>query len=95
MEARTNGSIVLCPRCKVPMIYTMEAEKSGAERRITRYYKCPVCGTKIIVEKLVVRIVDGHYKVYKINTANRVIYGQQPGRHKTGPRRRAVKASTH
>ncbi len=93
MEARTNGKVVLCPKCKVPMIYTMEAEKSGTERRITRYYKCPVCGTKIIVEKLVVRIVDGHYKVYKIDPANKIIYGQQPVRRKTIPKR-ASKPST-
>jgi len=93
MAARTNGGVVLCPKCKVPMIYTMEAEKSGTERRITRYYRCPVCGTKIIVEKLVVRIVDGHYKVYKVNAANKVIYGQQQARRRTSPRRTA-RAST-
>ncbi len=88
MKYDGNGrNIVICPKCKVPMIYLMEAEKSGSERRITRYYKCPVCGTKIVVERLIVRLVDGHYKIYRVNTGNQIIYSRAKIKQKIPTRR--------
>jgi uncharacterized protein YbaR (Trm112 family) len=89
MAKINNGEdIVLCPKCKVPMVYLMEAEKSGSEKRITRYYKCPVCGTKIITEKLIVRVIDGHYKILRINTNGKIIYGRQ-AKTRANPRKKA------
>lgn len=50
-----NNGVVLCPRCKIPMDYVMEAEKVGGERRLTRYYQCPACRTKILDERITVK----------------------------------------
>ncbi len=46
---------VLCPRCRIPMDYVSESERMGNERRITRYYVCPACRTKVLDERIVVR----------------------------------------
>ena len=45
---------VLCPTCKIPMVYMSEAERVGGETRITRYYICPACKRKIVDEKIIV-----------------------------------------
>ena len=54
---------VLCPRCKVPMNFYSTSERSskGNESviRVTRYYKCPVCGRTIVSEELTIRVSDG------------------------------------
>ncbi len=88
----TNGKPMLCPRCKVPMVYMMEVEKLGNERRLTRYYRCPACGTRVIVERLLVRYEGGLLRVYAIgNGARQVIYGRpaQPKKLRSPrPRRR-------
>jgi len=66
-----NGyATILCPRCKVPMDYLSETEKSISGNRrvtkITRYYKCPVCGRRILDEVLIIRngensiIIESH-----------------------------------
>jgi len=70
---------VLCPKCGVEMIYQIEKEKSSSgEIRITRYYKCPVCGTKIIDERLVLRPIDGKILVFSlINGKKPIIPGRQ------------------
>ncbi len=51
---------VLCPRCKVPMNYYSRTEKTskasgGSEIKVTRFFKCPVCGKVVIDEELVLR----------------------------------------
>ncbi|AFZ70276.1 hypothetical protein Calag_0512 [Caldisphaera lagunensis DSM 15908] len=55
-EVRTE---ILCPRCKVPMDYLSETEKTsnnnGRSTKITRYYRCPVCGRRIIDEVLIIK----------------------------------------
>ncbi|NOZ31331.1 MAG: hypothetical protein GXO68_05240 [Crenarchaeota archaeon] len=89
MAGGNGASAVLCPRCKVPMIYLMEAEKSSNERRITRYYRCPACGTKVVVERLLVRIVDGKIRIYNMLTKDReVIYARPQPRPRRGRRHR-------
>ncbi len=52
----TNGrNMVLCPKCKIPMEYTLETEKSSnGVRRLIRYYKCLACGTRIIDEVIII-----------------------------------------
>lgn len=45
---------VLCPKCKVGMDYMSEVEK-GDEVRISRFYRCPVCGFRVLDERIVVR----------------------------------------
>jgi hypothetical protein len=37
------------------MDYVMEAEKVGGERRLTRYYQCPACRTKILDERITIK----------------------------------------
>ncbi|MGC9210067.1 MAG: hypothetical protein ACP5FT_02225 [Acidilobus sp.] len=54
---------VLCPRCRVPMNYYSRTEKSsrasgGAEVKVTRFFKCPVCGKVIVDEEIVLRQTD-------------------------------------
>lgn len=61
---------VMCPKCKVPMDYLSETEKtsnnSGKTIKITRFYKCPVCGRRVIDEVLTIKddgintIIESH-----------------------------------
>ncbi|MFP3172672.1 MAG: hypothetical protein RXQ79_06455 [Acidilobus sp.] len=50
---------VLCPKCKVPMNFYSRTERTsksdGVEVKVTRYYKCPVCGRTVIDEELLIR----------------------------------------
>jgi predicted RNA-binding Zn-ribbon protein involved in translation (DUF1610 family) len=88
----TNG-ITRCPRCGTPMIYLVEKEKNGkGEARITRYFRCPVCGTKIIDEVIMLRPVNGSIQVYTLPVAKRIIYASRRlGR--TRPRRNGSSTS--
>ena len=72
---------ILCPVCGSEMDYVIEVEKTGSVRRITRYYRCPVCGTKIIDEKFEVR-VEGEAVIVRslINGEKPVIRGRRPRR---------------
>lgn len=89
MTAVNGSDKILCPRCKVPMSYLMEAEKNSREKRITRYYRCPACGTKVIVERLLVRIVDGRIKIYNMMAGDReIIYAKPQQRARRGRKRR-------
>ncbi|MEB3759719.1 MAG: hypothetical protein GSR72_07280 [Desulfurococcales archaeon] len=68
-----------CPICKVPMMYLMEKEKkSSGEIRITRFYRCPVCGTKIIDERLLLKPVNGSIVVYSLSNGERQIIYSRP-----------------
>ncbi|MCE4608129.1 MAG: hypothetical protein F7B61_04125 [Caldisphaeraceae archaeon] len=68
--ANNGYTTILCPRCKVPMDYLSETEKSISGNRrvtkITRYYKCPVCGRRILDEVLTIKnngdgiIIESH-----------------------------------
>ncbi len=78
---RINGqdTVPICPICKVPMLYLTEKEKkSSGEIRITRFYRCPVCGTKIIDEKLLLRPVNGSIVVYSLLNGERQIIYSRP-----------------
>ena len=46
---------VLCPHCKIAMEYVTETERLGGVVRITRYYRCPACGTKLLDQKVTVK----------------------------------------
>ena len=84
-----NGE-VLCPRCRVPMDYLIELEKlASGERRITRYYKCPVCGTRIIDEKYSIRLVDGRIVITSLLNGQPRIILSRPTRQ---ARRRPARA---
>jgi len=52
-----------CPRCRVPMTYVQEVERSGSERRIVRYYRCPVCGLRLLDEVMRIVRVNGSVKI--------------------------------
>ena len=89
MEAE-NGPV--CPKCGVPMVYLIEKEKnSKGEVRITRFYRCPVCGTKIIDEKLILRPVDGRILVFSLINGEKPIV---PGRVIRVPSRRPRRSIT-
>ncbi|MDP8002830.1 MAG: hypothetical protein ACP5I6_02170 [Caldisphaera sp.] len=68
---RNDGYVImLCPRCNVPMDYLSETEKitNGNNKisKVTRYYRCPVCGRRIIDETLIIKdngnqiIIESH-----------------------------------
>lgn len=81
------GKGVLCPVCGSEMDYVIEVEKTGSVRRITRYYRCPACGTKIIDEKFEVRLEEDKIIVRSlINGAKPVIKGRRPRRRHPGAR---------
>ncbi|MCE4598823.1 MAG: hypothetical protein F7C81_01320 [Desulfurococcales archaeon] len=69
----SNGRM-LCPVCKIPMDYAMETEKnSNGERRITRYYLCPACGTRVIDEQLLITIEENTVKVLVLGNGKQTI----------------------
>ncbi len=90
MKPENERETMLCPKCKVPMVYMMEAEKNSTGRRITRYYRCPVCGTKVIVEKLLIKPVNGKLRIYDLmNGSQEIVYGRPlPAKIKKQQRRR-------
>lgn len=74
---------VLCPRCKAPMAYIQEIERVGDERRITRYYKCPACGTKILDEVIRIHRVNGSVVIMvEQNGHGKIIQPQRTRRHR-------------
>jgi predicted RNA-binding Zn-ribbon protein involved in translation (DUF1610 family) len=84
----SNG-VVHCPRCGAVMVYLVEKEKNGkGEARITRYFRCPVCGTKVVDEIVLVKPQNGSIQVYTLPIAKRVIYagrrGSKNGRSRKG-----------
>ena len=69
-----NGKVALCPRCKIPMEYTLETEKSSnGHRRLVRYYKCPACGTQITDEVITIESNGGPEILLKIVDDRRTI----------------------
>jgi len=69
----SNGKMVLCPQCKIPMEYTLETEKSSnGSRRLVRYYKCYVCGSRIIDETIQIEYNGSDKILVKINDTQRV-----------------------
>jgi DNA-directed RNA polymerase subunit RPC12/RpoP len=89
-------SLPHCPKCGALMAYLVEKEKNGkGEIRITRYYRCPVCGTKVIDERILVKPVDGKIQVFSLTNGKRqIIYSvRKPlrvirSRRGTHPRRK-------
>lgn len=80
---------VLCPRCKAPMAYIQEIERVGDERRITRYYKCPACGTKILDEVIRIYRVNGSVVIMvEQNGHGKIIQPQRIRRHRPHRRNR-------
>lgn len=58
-----NNFKVRCPKCGSEMDYIIEKEKLGnGDVRIRTYYRCPVCGTIIIDQKIAVKRVNGHIR---------------------------------
>ncbi|MDT7861416.1 MAG: hypothetical protein RRA45_04290 [Saccharolobus sp.] len=40
---------VTCPKCKIKMDFIAESESTDGVKKIIRYYyRCPVCGTRIL-----------------------------------------------
>ncbi len=87
MKMLTDSSgRLLCPVCRIPMDYAMETEKnSNGERRITRYYKCPACGSRIIDEQLLVKTEGSMVKVLVLSNGKPTIVRRALGN--TGKRR--------
>ncbi len=53
-----------CKRDGKPMYLVEESEKmSDGTRRITLYYKCPVCGYRVELEQLVINVDRGNITV--------------------------------
>jgi len=86
-----NGRVVLCPYCKVPMEYHSEVERTGERRRVSRYYRCPVCGAKIVDDVFEVRrapdgsLIIRHY----VNGVGAVVGGRPRRPRRAGARRLA------
>ena len=45
---------ILCLRCKTSMDYMSEVERGG-EVRVSRFYRCPVCGFRVLDERVTIR----------------------------------------
>ena len=73
------------------MVYLVAKERNGkGETRITRYYKCPVCGTKVVSEKLLLKPYDGKIQVFTLlNGKKQIIYASRRVPVKTGRPRRS------
>jgi len=80
---------ILCPRCKVVMEYLIEVEKlASGERRVTRYYRCPVCGTKIIDEKYAIRPENGMIRIISLTNGEKRVIMARPAQRRRPARPR-------
>ncbi len=83
-----------CPKCGATMTFLVEKERSNGTTKVTRYYKCPVCGTKVIFEQFLVRRVDGVIRITWLTNGNpKIIYGTlrrapRPRKNARKPRRK-------
>jgi len=78
----------ICPICKTPMAYIQESEAIGGEKRLTRYYKCPACGAKIVDEVLRVVRVNGEVRIIiEQNGSGKLIRPQRAPRRRLPPRK--------
>ena len=77
-----------CPKCGSPMVYLVERERNTrGETRVTRYFRCPVCGTKVIDQQLLIKSENGTIRIISlINGSRRIVVGV---RRAARPRRRA------
>jgi len=67
-----------CPKCGATMTFMIEKERSNGTTKITRYYRCPACGTKVITERLLIKSVNGVIKIIRLtNGVPKIIYGNQ------------------
>jgi len=78
---------MVCPYCKVPTEYYVEVEKTRGRRRITRYYRCPVCGAKIIDEIIEVEETSEGVVVRVLTNGVKKIVGGRPRRAPRNARR--------
>ncbi len=85
-----DGRRVVCPYCKVPMEYYMEVEKLGGTRRITRYYRCPVCSAKLIDEVLEVSYMEDRVVVRILSNGVRRLVGGPRYRQSRRPQARRI-----
>jgi hypothetical protein len=73
------------------MVYVQEVEKSGSERKIVRYYKCPLCGLKLLDEIMKIVRINGSVKIIinsiKHDNETAVIHAR--GKKRRAPSRRA------
>ncbi len=53
----------LCPKCKTPLVLTIESEYIGSERRITYKYRCNACNYKVVLERVILRKVNGYLRL--------------------------------
>jgi uncharacterized Zn finger protein len=75
-KVTTNGSPnrMLCPKCGSEMEYIIEKERLGnGEIKIRMYYKCPVCGTIILDQKITLKKTDGKIEAL-IEDADQVLF---------------------
>lgn len=97
--ATMNNEAVLCPRCKIPMDYVMEAEKVGGERRLTRYYQCPACRTKILDERITIKSNTKYLIItildYSSNGSRPIISTPREKIRRGSPRGRSLKIVKH
>ncbi len=56
-----------CKRDGKPMYLVEESEKmSDGTRRITLYYKCPVCGYRVEIEQLVINVSNDNIRIKRL-----------------------------
>ncbi|MCE4628316.1 MAG: hypothetical protein F7C34_04120 [Desulfurococcales archaeon] len=72
-----------CPKCGAPMAYLVEKEKNGSGIiKITRYYRCPACGTKVIDEQLLIEPSNGVLKIIRLDIKRKIIYSNNTARRR-------------
>ncbi len=64
---------VVCPRCGSRMMYMIEVEM-GNSRTVNYYYRCPVCGYKLVDLRIVVRRSDRGVELESMEPKHRLVY---------------------
>ena len=77
---RVNGKL-LCPRCKVPMLYASERVRDSRGTRITRYYLCPACRSKLVDERMEVAEAGGMVEV-RVTVDGRTVIAARVEKHR-------------
>jgi len=74
---------VLCPRCKMSMDYISEVERGG-EIRISIFYRCPLCGFRVLDERVTIKSFGDSVMLEVRRPINRRLFTTGKSRPKRG-----------
>jgi len=56
-------SMILCPRCKIPMSLNIEIANTAEGKRVNYFYRCKNCGYRLDDAIMILKRVENGYDV--------------------------------